>query len=86
MDSGYYFLNHAITVAQARQNLKGGIRLFTLKGLAYPALKKLDSAEVMLQQAVKIQKQIGNVQYILVGFDAIETFYAQQKNYPKAIE
>jgi signal transduction histidine kinase len=86
MDSGYYFLNHAITVAQARQNLKAESDCFTLKGLAYSALNKLDSAEVMLQQAVKIQKQIGNVQYILVGLDALETFYAQQKNYPKAIE
>jgi signal transduction histidine kinase len=86
MDSGYYFLSHAITVAQSRQNLKAESDCLTLKGLVYSELNKLDSAEVMLQKAVTIQKQIGNVQYILVGLDALETFYAQQKNYPKAIE
>jgi len=85
MDSGYYFLNHAMAGAKIKENLKVESDCLTLQGLVYSIQNKMDSAENVLQKAVAIQKQIGNVQYILVGLDALETFYAKQKDYPKAI-
>ena len=85
MDSGYYFLNHAMAGAKIKENLKVESDCFTLQGLVYSIKNKMDSAENVLQKAVAIQKQIGNVQYILVGLDALETFYAKQKDYAKAI-
>lgn len=85
MDSGFYFLNKAITYARINQNLKVESDCFTLKGLVYSGQNKKDSAEQMLQKAMAIQRQIGDVQYIIAGLNAIEAFYAQQKNYQKAI-
>jgi signal transduction histidine kinase len=85
-DSGYFFLKKAITIARENQNLRTEADCYTMQGLVYTEQNKLDSAQQMLEKAVALQKQIGNVQFILVGLSALETFYTQQKNYPKAIE
>ncbi len=86
LDSGYYFLRKAYAIAKKNQNLKTESDCYNIEGLVYSELHKTDSAEQMLQKAVAMQKQMGNVQYILVGLDALETFYANEKNYTKAIE
>ena len=85
-DSAYIFLNKALVIAQQNQNLRSEADCYLLRGLMYSDRNKIDSAEQMLKKAVTLQNQIGNVQFILVGLEALEIFYTQQKNYLKAIE
>lgn len=85
-DSAYIFLNKALEIARQNQNLRSEADCFLLGGLMYSDRNKIDSAEQMLKKAVALQNQIGNIQFILVGMEALEIFYTQQKNYPKAIE
>jgi two-component system, NarL family, sensor kinase len=85
-DSGYFFLRKAFAIARANQNLRSESDCFTLQGLIDVEHGKMDSAEQMLKQAAMLQKQIGNVQLILVGLSALETFYGRQKNYARAID
>ncbi len=85
-DSAYIFLNKALEIARQNQNLRSEADCFLLGGLMYSDRNKIDSAEQMLKKAVALQNQIGNIQFILVGMEALEIFYTQQKNYLKAIE
>jgi signal transduction histidine kinase len=85
-DSAFFFLNQVLARAREGQNLKVESDCLTLQGLEFTEQNKMDSAEFVLQKAFAIQKQIGNIQYIIVGLDALETFYARQKNYQKAID
>ena len=85
-DSAYFFVNKAVLIAQQNQNLRSEADCYLLKGLMYSDRNKIDSAEPMLKKAVTLQNQIGNIQFILVGMEALEIFYTQQKNYLKAIE
>lgn len=85
-DSGFFFLRKAYTLAKKEENLRIESDCYTLKGQVYlESNKTTDSAGYLLGQALHIQKQIGSVQNILVGLDAMETFYLKQKNYYKAI-
>ena len=86
MDSGNYFLNKAFSIARGNQNLRSESDCISLQALVFMAENKMDSAEIMLKRAVALQKQIGNIQLIIVGLDALETFYGKQKNYARAIE
>jgi signal transduction histidine kinase len=85
-DSRYFFLRKAYAIARRNQNLKVESDCYDLEGLVYSEQNKTDSAEQMLKKAVAMQEQIGNIQYILVGISGLETFYANEKNYPKAIQ
>ncbi len=85
-DSGFYFLHYALAIAKENQNLRNQADCFTIMGLVYTLQNKTDSAEQMLKQAVAIQKKIGNIQYILVGLEGLEAFYAKQKKYQQAID
>jgi len=85
-DSGFISLRKAYLLAKQNQDLKIESDCYSLEGQVDLESNKTDSAEAMLKRAVNIEKQIGNIQYILVGLDAMETFYAKQKNYPKAIQ
>ncbi len=85
-DSGFLYLQKAYAIAKRDQNLRIESNYFNLKGQVYLETNKTDSAEAMLTRSLNIQKEIGSIQNILVGLDAMETFYARQKNYSKAIE
>jgi signal transduction histidine kinase len=85
-DSGFYFLREAFNLAKKDQNLRIESNYYNLEGQVYLESNKTDSAEYMLKKSLDIQKQIGSVQNILVGLDAMETFYGKEKNYGKAIE
>jgi signal transduction histidine kinase len=85
-DSGYYFLDRGFVIARAHQDLRNESDCYTLQGLIYSQQGKLDSAGKMLEKASQLQRQIGNIQFIIVGLGALETFYARQKNYSRAIE
>jgi signal transduction histidine kinase len=85
-DSGGFFLKKAFLIARGNQNLRSESDCFSLQALVYMEENKMDSAELTLKKAVALQKQIGNIQLIIVGLDALETFYGKQKNYPKAVE
>ncbi|MGN6531064.1 MAG: tetratricopeptide repeat-containing sensor histidine kinase, partial [Ginsengibacter sp.] len=85
-DSANFFLNKALVIVHQKQNLRSEADCFLLAGLMLSERNKIDSAEQMLKKAVMLQSKIGNVQFILVGMEALEIFYTQQKNYTKAIE
>ncbi|MGH2646175.1 MAG: hypothetical protein ACRDE8_01360, partial [Ginsengibacter sp.] len=84
-DSGFLFLQKAYTLAKKDQNLRIESNYYNLKGEVYLESNKTDSAEASLKKGLSIQKEIGSVQNILVGLDAMETFYAKQKKYSEAI-
>jgi len=84
-DSGFLSLRKAYSIAKSDQNLRIESNYYTLKGEVFLGTNQADSAEIMLQKALSLEEQIGSVQNILVGLDAMETFYAKQKNYTKAI-
>ena len=85
-DSGFLSLQKAYALAKKDQNLRIESNYYTLKGEVYLESNKADSAETMLMKALHIEEQIGSIQNILVGLDAMETFYAKEKNYAKAID
>ncbi|HVZ95534.1 MAG TPA: ATP-binding protein [Chitinophagaceae bacterium] len=84
-DSGFFFLRKAYSLARETQNLKIESDCYTLEGQVYLESNKTDSAEYMLKKSLDIQKKIGSIQNILVGLDAMETFYGKQKKYTEAI-
>jgi signal transduction histidine kinase len=84
-DSGYFFLRQAFAIARVNQNLRNEADCYTLQGLIYTQQGKIDSAGRMLQTAAALQRQIGNIQFILVGINALVDFYSKQKDYAKAI-
>ncbi len=85
-DSGFFFLQKAYNLARENQDLKIESDCYNLRGQVYAETGKADSAEALLKRAVNIEEHIGNIQYILVGLDAMESFYAREKNYAKAID
>ncbi|HEY2721411.1 MAG TPA: hypothetical protein VGI82_06790, partial [Chitinophagaceae bacterium] len=85
LDSSENLLNKAFEYASQNQSLRGEADCFTLKAQFYSVQGKPDSAEQMLRRAVSIQKKLGYIQFILVGLDALQSFYGTQRNYKKAI-
>ncbi|MCC7400635.1 MAG: hypothetical protein IT214_04030 [Chitinophagaceae bacterium] len=84
-DSGLFFLQKAYLLAKKDGNLKIESNYYNLKGQVFLETNQTDSAGYYLKKSLDIEKRIGSVQNILIGLDAMESFYGAQKKYNEAI-